>query len=72
LAPEVHEAIRKAGFAATPLSAVDFSRLLNGDDSVDFTLTQPPADPEFNEEDSLIGLSEEEDPRDALIAALPT
>jgi hypothetical protein len=61
LAPEVREAIRKAGFAAKPLSAVDFSRLLNSDDTVDFTLTQPPEDPEIDKEDSLNGLSEEED-----------
>ncbi|RFN43384.1 ribonuclease h-like protein [Fusarium flagelliforme] len=61
LAPEVREAIRKAGFAAKPLSAVDFSRLLNSDDTVDFTLTQPSDDPEIDEEDSLNGIPEEED-----------
>ncbi|TVY75532.1 hypothetical protein Focb16_v005031 [Fusarium oxysporum f. sp. cubense] len=61
LAPEAREAIRNAGFAAKPLSAADLSGLLNSDDSVDFQLTQPPVDADFNEEDSLIDLSEEED-----------
>jgi hypothetical protein len=61
LAPEVREAIREAGFAAKPLSAVDLSGLLNSDDSVDFHLTQPPADAAFNDEDSLIDLSDEEE-----------
>ncbi|RYC77641.1 hypothetical protein BFJ63_vAg19485, partial [Fusarium oxysporum f. sp. narcissi] len=53
LAPEAREAIRNAGFAAKPLSAADLSGLLNSDDSVDFQLTQPPVDADFNEEDSL-------------------
>ncbi|KAJ0135138.1 Inversin-A [Fusarium oxysporum f. sp. albedinis] len=61
LAPEAREAIRNAGFAAKPLSAADLSGLLNSDDSVDFQLTQPPVDTDFNEEDSLIDLSEEEE-----------
>ncbi|KAG7402830.1 hypothetical protein Forpe1208_v016802 [Fusarium oxysporum f. sp. rapae] len=61
LAPEAREAIRNAGFAANPLSAADLSGLLNSDDSVDFQLTQPPADADFNEGDSLIDLSEEEE-----------
>ncbi|EXL66284.1 hypothetical protein FOPG_17531 [Fusarium oxysporum f. sp. conglutinans race 2 54008] len=54
LAPEAREAIRN------PASA-GLSGLLNSDDSVDFQLTQPPADADFNEEDSLIDLSEEEE-----------
>ncbi|KAJ0133998.1 Amidohydrolase ytcJ-like protein [Fusarium oxysporum f. sp. albedinis] len=58
LAPEAREAIREAGFAAKPLSAVDLSRLLCSDDTVDFTLTQPPADAD---EESDIDLSGEED-----------
>ncbi|SCO92428.1 uncharacterized protein FRV6_16556 [Fusarium oxysporum] len=58
LAPETHEAIHKAGFAAKPLSAVDLSHLLCSDDTVDFTLTQPPADAD---EESDIDLSDEED-----------
>ncbi|RKK63891.1 hypothetical protein BFJ69_g16819 [Fusarium oxysporum] len=49
LAPEAREAIRNAGFAAKPLSAADLSGLLNSDDSVDFQLTQPPVDADFNE-----------------------
>ncbi|KAJ4009426.1 hypothetical protein NW766_008543 [Fusarium irregulare] len=61
LAPEAREAIRNAGFAAKPLSAADLSGLLNSDDSVDFQLTQPPADADFNEGDSFIDLSEEEE-----------
>ena len=61
LAAEAREAIRNAGFAAKPFSAADLSGLLNSDDSVDFQLTQPPADPAFNEGDSLIDLSEEEE-----------
>ncbi|KAG7404146.1 hypothetical protein Forpe1208_v015967 [Fusarium oxysporum f. sp. rapae] len=61
LAPEAREAIRNAGFAAKPLSAADLSGLLNSDDSVDFQLTQPPVNADFNEEDSLIDLSEEEE-----------
>ncbi|KAF6518245.1 hypothetical protein HZS61_002323 [Fusarium oxysporum f. sp. conglutinans] len=61
LAPEAREAIRNAGFAEKPLSAADLSGLLNSDDSVDFQLTQPPVDADFNEEDSLIDLSEEEE-----------
>ncbi|KAG7408548.1 hypothetical protein Forpe1208_v012392 [Fusarium oxysporum f. sp. rapae] len=61
LAPEAREAIRNAGFAAKPLSAADLSGLLSSDDSVDFQLTQPPVDADFNEEDSLIDLLEEED-----------
>ncbi|RKK07633.1 hypothetical protein BFJ65_g17838 [Fusarium oxysporum f. sp. cepae] len=61
LAPEAREAIRNVGFAAKPLSAADLSGLLNSDDSVDFQLTQPPVDADFNEEDSLIDLSEEEE-----------
>ncbi|PCD22283.1 hypothetical protein AU210_016073 [Fusarium oxysporum f. sp. radicis-cucumerinum] len=58
LAPEAREAIREAGFAAKPLSAVDLSQLLCSDDTVDFTLTQPPADAD---EESDIDLSDEED-----------
>ncbi|KAG4277362.1 hypothetical protein FPRO04_14140 [Fusarium proliferatum] len=50
LAPEAREAIRNAGFAAKPLSAADLSGLLNSDDSVDFQLTQPPVDADFNGE----------------------
>ncbi|KAG7409489.1 hypothetical protein Forpe1208_v010747 [Fusarium oxysporum f. sp. rapae] len=48
LAPEAREAIRNAGFAAKPLSAADLSGLLNSDDSVDFQLTQPPVNADFN------------------------
>ncbi|KAF5268069.1 hypothetical protein FOXYS1_1045 [Fusarium oxysporum] len=61
LAPEAHKAIRNAGFAAKPLSAADLSSLLNSNNSVDFQLTQPPVNADFNKEDSLIDLSEEED-----------
>ncbi|KAH7187705.1 hypothetical protein DER44DRAFT_753704 [Fusarium oxysporum] len=58
LAPEVRETIREAGFAAKPPSAVDLSGLLYSDDSVDFTLTQPPEDVD---EDEDIDLSDKED-----------
>ncbi|EGU86673.1 hypothetical protein FOXB_02809, partial [Fusarium oxysporum f. sp. conglutinans Fo5176] len=58
LAPEVRETIRDAGFAAKPLSAVDLSGLLYSDDSIDFTLTQPPEDAD---EDEDIDLSDKED-----------
>ncbi|KAH7481495.1 hypothetical protein FOMA001_g9020 [Fusarium oxysporum f. sp. matthiolae] len=58
LAPEAREAIRKARFADKPLSSADLSRLLCSDDTVDFTLTQPPAD---EDEDEDIDLSDEDD-----------
>jgi hypothetical protein len=58
LAPETREAIRKARFADKPLSSADLSRLLCSDDTVDFTLTQPPAD---EDEDEDIDLSDEDD-----------
>ncbi|PNP55196.1 hypothetical protein FNYG_15547 [Fusarium nygamai] len=58
LVPEVRETIREAGFAAKPLSAGDLSGLLYSDDSVDFTLTQPP---EGADEDEDIDLSDKED-----------
>ncbi|CZR35894.1 uncharacterized protein FPRO_03846 [Fusarium proliferatum ET1] len=50
LAPEAREAIRKTRFADKPLSSADLSRLLCSDDTVDFTLTQPPADEDEDED----------------------
>jgi hypothetical protein len=44
LPASVRESIRKAGFAAKLLNALDFSTLPQSDDSVAFHLTQPPAD----------------------------
>ncbi|KAL9572163.1 hypothetical protein ACKAV7_003651 [Fusarium commune] len=58
LAPEAREAIRKARFADKPLSSADLSRLLCSDDTVDFTLTQAPAD---QDEDKDNDLSNEDD-----------
>ncbi|KAF4448245.1 hypothetical protein F53441_8331 [Fusarium austroafricanum] len=53
LAPEAREAIRKARFADKPLSSADLSRLLCSDDTVDFTLTQAPADQAEDEDNDL-------------------
>ncbi|KAG7407488.1 hypothetical protein Forpe1208_v013118 [Fusarium oxysporum f. sp. rapae] len=53
LAPEAREAIRKARFADKPLSSADLSRLLCSDDTVDFTLTQAPADQDEDEDNDL-------------------
>ncbi|KAG6996832.1 hypothetical protein FocnCong_v015199 [Fusarium oxysporum f. sp. conglutinans] len=58
LAPEAREAIRKARFADKPLSSADLSRLLCSDDTVDFTLTQAPADQDEDEDNDL---SDEDD-----------
>ncbi|RYC77467.1 hypothetical protein BFJ63_vAg19659 [Fusarium oxysporum f. sp. narcissi] len=58
LAPEAREAIRKARFADKPLSSADLSRLLCSDDTVDFTLTQAPADQDEDEDNNL---SDEDD-----------
>ncbi|KAG6989181.1 hypothetical protein FocnCong_v021292 [Fusarium oxysporum f. sp. conglutinans] len=52
------EAIRKARFADKPLSSADLSRLLCSDDTVDFTLTQAPADQDEDEDNDL---SDEDD-----------
>ncbi|KAI7772853.1 hypothetical protein LZL87_013970 [Fusarium oxysporum] len=53
LALEAREAIRKARFADKPLSSADLSRLLCSDDTVDFTLTQAPADQDEDEDNDL-------------------
>ncbi|EXL39822.1 hypothetical protein FOCG_17583 [Fusarium oxysporum f. sp. radicis-lycopersici 26381] len=58
LAPEARKAIRKARFADKPLSSADLSRLLCSDDTVDFTLTQAPADQDEDEDNDL---SDEDD-----------
>jgi hypothetical protein len=60
-APEVNESIRNARFAAKPLSTVDLSGLLQSDDSVNFTLTQPHAYTDDEYDDDLNEFSDLDD-----------
>ncbi|OBS17083.1 hypothetical protein FPOA_12362 [Fusarium poae] len=58
LPDDVHEAIRKAQYAAKPLSAVDLTGLPHSDDTVTFNLTQAQEHEEMDEEDEILPVIE--------------
>jgi hypothetical protein len=47
----VIESIRKIGFAANPLSAIDFSTFPQINNNISFHFTQPPTDEETEKEE---------------------
>ncbi|KAG8668156.1 hypothetical protein FPOAC1_007530 [Fusarium poae] len=58
LPDDVREAIRKAQYAAKPLSAVDLTGLPHSDDTVTFNLTQAHEHEEMDEEDEILPVIE--------------